>query len=142
MRKALNVVMLLALSVGMLGATAAAQESRQVNLRIQYASFDGVQGGQFLLVDSDDHRRCDGDHDRDDRGCWERDRNGNWYYRGNGYRSNGYYSNGYYGNGYNQNSGWYDRKGNFYPNGANGYYDKHGKWHYYAWRRGHDRDDR
>src|SRR5580704_9380918 len=136
----MNFVLLLALSAGMLTTSAAAQQNERFdsrdNARVEYAISNPGQSGRIQLVDSDDHRRCDGDHDRDDRGCWDRNRDGNWYYRGNGYRANGYYSNGYY----SQNNGWYDHKGNFYPNGANGYYDKHGKWHYSHGQR--DRDDR
>jgi Ni/Co efflux regulator RcnB len=136
MKKQLNSVLLLALGAAMLGTTAAAQQARQFDSRgsaqFELGVFNAAQV-QFLPAAGDDRRRCDGDHDRDDRRCWDRDRDGNWYYRGNGYRGNGYY---------NQNNGWYDRKGNFYPNGANGYYDKHGKWHYSHGQRDHDRDER
>jgi len=69
---------------------------------------------KFTQVDWDDHRRCDGDHDRDDRHChWRgRDRD-RYYYRGNAYVGSGYY----YGPGY----------ATYY--GPHGWYDKHGKWH-------------
>ena len=74
-----------------------------------------------------DWRRCDGDHDRDDRGCYYRDRDGRAYY------GNGYYANSYYAAPYDSRpAGWYDRNG---------------RWHAYDKdrdrdRRRHDDDDR
>lgn len=132
MKKQLNFVLLLALGAGALAMSAKAQNSIQTNnrdnARVEYATLDpGQQSGLLRLADWDDHRRCDGDHDRDDRGCW----NGNRYYPQYQYQGKAYYGGRYYG----QNNGWYDRKGNFYPNGANGYFDKHGRWHYFQDRR-------
>jgi hypothetical protein len=118
----------LALGVGLLGTTAQAQtvqRGQQTGARLEYGTYDLNQSGQSGLLqqaDWDDHRRCDGDHDLDDRGCRD-------YYR-NRVRYNGYsyYSNGYYY--YGPNAGWYD---------------KHGRWHWYKSdrdrKRYHDRDD-
>ena len=90
---------------------------------------------KLTQVDWDDHRRCDGDRDRDDRNCYWRDRDGDrYYYRGNGYAGNGYYSGPAYNNYYSYAAnGWYDNHGRWHA--SNGYYDKHGKWH-----KGKDRD--
>ena len=140
MKKQLIFVLLLALGAGTLATSSAAQNLQvpeRQNARIDYGIFDPGQGGLLRQADWED-RRCDGDRDHDDRGCWNRDRDGDRYYRGNGYYAYQYNSNSYY----NQNNGWYDRKGNFYPNGANGYFDKHGKWHYFHGRRGYDADGR
>jgi hypothetical protein len=136
MKKQLIFVLLLAFGAGTLATISAAQNLQapdRQNARVEYGIFD--PGRSVLLRQADwDDRRCDGDHDRDDRGCWNRDRDGDRYYHGNGYH--GYQ---YYGNSFNsQYNGWYDRKGNFYPNGANGYFDKHGKWHNFHGRRDHD----
>ncbi|MDR3749287.1 MAG: hypothetical protein P4M04_14275 [Acidobacteriota bacterium] len=136
MKKHLNFVLLLALGAGTLATSASAQQAQQFNDRdnaqLEYGVASSSQNGQLRLADWDDHRRCDGDHDRDDRGCSYQDPYGNRYYRGNVY-----YGNGYYGQ---RSNGYYDRKGNFYPNGANGYFDEHGNWHYFKGRR--DWDDR
>jgi len=129
-----NFIAVLALGVGLLGTAATAQNApgNADDARAKYATVDSGQSGLLRQADWDDHRRCDGDHDRDDRGCWYYGPNGRRYYSGDGYYgpSNG---NGYYA----RNDGWYDRKGNFYPHGADGYFDKHGKWHYFH---GHKRD--
>jgi hypothetical protein len=139
MKNKRNFVLFLALSAGTLATSAVAQDRTQLNDReneqVKFSTFDPAQAGGLLQpADWDDRHRCDGDHDRDDRNCYyrDRDRDGDWYrdhaYRGSPYRG-GYYQNG-----------TYDRKGNFYPAGGNGYYDKHGRWHYFNGRR--DRDDR
>ncbi len=136
-----NFVLFLALCAAALATSAVAQEKTQINdrenARVEFATFDPSEAASLLQqTDWDDHR-CDGDHDRDDRNCYYRDRdrdrdwNRNQYYRGNSY----------YGGGHNVN-GWYDRKGNFYPAGGNGYYDKHGKWHFLNAGGNRDRDDR
>jgi hypothetical protein len=132
-----NFVLLLTLGVGLLGTAASAQNSqfgRVQGAPAEYANGDGVRGATVQLADWDDHRRCDGDHDRDDRGCYDRDYNRGYYGYNNGYYNNGYYSNGYatpyYYNA--QPAGWYDR---------------YGYWHAYDRdrdrdRRRHDDDDR
>lgn len=131
MKKQLNYVLLLALSAGTLATTSAAQTSTAVNdwqnARITQATFDPSQAGLLRLTDWDDHRCCDGDHDRDDRNCRNRDRvkYRSQYYGGNPYYGNGYYATPYRG----RTDGWYDR---------NGY------WHAYDRdrdRRCHDDDD-
>ncbi len=123
MKSQLKFALLLALGTGVLSAGAAAQQ-RQSNVagsgRLEYATFNPNQAAQLQQVDWDDHRRCDGDRDRDDRGCYPRhDRR----YYGNGYWSNGYYvTPAPY---YRSNAGWYDREG---------------RWH--AYDRDRDRDHR
>ena len=117
-----NCVLSLAVATGIWVATAAAQSpsdrSSGGDGQFRNAVLSASPGGFLRQADWDDHRRCDGDHDRDDRGCWDaRDR----YRAGNGYYGKGFYP--------GAANGWYDRKGNFYPYGANGYFDKHGKWH-------------
>jgi hypothetical protein len=137
MQKQLIFVLILTLAVGTLAATSAAQNLQapeRQNARVEYVISNPGQSDLLMQTAWDDHRRCDGDHDRDDRGCWNGDRDGDRYYRGNGYYGNQYYGN----NPYRQNNGWYDRKGNFYPSGANGYFDKHSKWHYFRGGRDHD----
>jgi hypothetical protein len=118
--------------------TAAAQNQIPRETTTQPQTFNAVyipaqNAASLTQVDWDDHRRCDGDHDRDDRNCYRRDRDDR-YYRGNGYVGNGYYygtgRNNYYSYGSN---GWYDNKGRWHV--ANGWYDNHGKWH-----KGNDRD--
>ncbi len=134
MKKRLNYVLLLALSAGTFATTSAAQTTTAVNdrqgARIAQATFDPSQTGLLRLADWDDHRRCDGDRDRDDRNCRDRDddRYRNQYYGGNAYYGNGYYATPYRG----RTDGWYDRKG---------------YWHAYdrdrdSDRRRHDDDDR
>ena len=96
--------------------------------QLYYAVYVPAENAAELTqIDWDDHRGCDGDHDRDDHGCYWRDRDGDRYhYRGNGYVGNGYY----YGPGYSTYygpSGWYDKHGRWHT--AYGWYDKHGKWH-------------
>ena len=127
MKKQLNYVLLLALSAGTFATTSAAQTPTPVNdrenARIAQATFDPSQTGLLRLTNWDDHRRCDGDRDRDDRNC--RNRNGDGY-RSQYYRGNPYYGNGYYATPYRGRvDGWYDR---------NGY------WH--AYDRDRDRDRR
>ena len=120
-----SLVAVLALGVGLLGTTAQAQtlqRSQQTGARLEYGTYDLNQGGLLQQADWDDHRRCDGDHDRDDRGCRD-------YYRDRArYYGYSHYNNGYYY--YGPNTGWYD---------------KHGRWHWYKdvreRRRHHDRDD-
>lgn len=131
MKGRLKFVMIVALGAGTLGASAVAQE-RQIGsgVRLESAAVDSNQSVQIRQVDWDDHRRCDGDHDRDDRGCYHRDRDG---YRGNYRGAYGYYGNGYYAAPYYAPpAGWYDRNGH---------------WHAYDRdrdrdRRRHDDDDR
>ena len=137
MKTRLHVVLFLALGpAAAVASSAVAQNNAAVNDRdnpqLAYALLDASQGNGLLRqVDWDDHHRCDGDHDRDDRHCYYRDRD--WdcdhYYGG--------YAYGYIAPNYVRSGGWYDRNGNFYPSGGGGYFDKHGKWH-----RLHDRDDR
>jgi hypothetical protein len=121
MKSQLKFALLVAFGTGVLGAGAAAQE-RPVNVadnaRLQYATFDPDQAARLQTVDWDDHRRCDGDHDRDDRGC---------YYRAP-YPGYAYYSNGYYA-----------APAPYYPRAA-GWYDRDGRWH--AYDRDRDRDRR
>jgi hypothetical protein len=141
MKTKLSMALILALSVGVSGELAMAQNAQADSLNVpqaQYAVFHPGQDRGGLEQVSWFHRdkeRCDGDHDRDDRNCR--------YDRDDLYRNNGYYngygqSNAYYGNGYYRN-GWYDRSGNFHPQASNGYYDRNGNWHNNGWR---DRDDR
>lgn len=135
MKKQVQFVLFLTLGLGAIDASAVAQNSARVNggdnPRLTYGNFDPSQANGLLrLADWDDHHRCDGDHDRDDRNCYYRDRD-RYYGRG--------YVDGYAVPNYRWSSGWYDRKGNFYPAGGRGYYDKHGKWHPFH---GRDRDDR
>jgi hypothetical protein len=135
MTSQLKFALLLVLGTGVLGAGAAAQE-RQINPgdngRVQYATFNPERSLVLQQVGWNDHRRCDGDHDRDDRGCY-------YQYR-NGYRYPAYYGNGYYGYGY------YAAPAPYYPP-SRGWYDRNGRWHTYDRdrdrdRRRHDDDDR
>ena len=119
MKSQLKFAFLLALGTGVLGAGAAAQEqplNGGDNSPMQYATSHPSQAGTFQQVGWDDHRRCDGDHDRDDRGC-------SYQYR-NGYRYPAYYGSGYYGNGY------YAAPAPYYPPNR-GWYDRDGRWHAY-----------
>ena len=137
MKKQLNYVLLLALSAGTLATTSAAQTPTAVNdrqnTRIAQATFNPGQTGLLRLTDWNDHRRGDGDDDRDDRNYRNRD--------GNGYRGQYYYANpnyGYYGNGYYATP---------YRGRTDGWYDRNGYWHAYdrdrgSNRRRHDNDDR
>ena len=138
MKSITKLALLTAVAVMTLTLTAAAQGQipRDTNSPPQTFTavyFPAQNAAKLTQVDWDDHRRCDGDHDRDDRNCYWRDRDDR-YYKGNGYVGNGYYygsgRNNYYGYGSN---GWYDNKGHWHV--ANGWYDKHGKWH-----KGKDRD--
>jgi hypothetical protein len=134
MKRQLNYVLLLALSAGILATTSAAQTPTAVNdrqnTRIAQATFNPGQTGLLRLTDWNDHRRGDGDRDRDDRNCRYRDGD---KYRGQYYGGNPYYGNGYYTTPYRaRTDGWYDR---------NGY------WHAYdrdrdSNGRRHDNDDR
>lgn len=127
MKSTWNFALVLALGLGLLGTVATAQNT-QLNSgggRVEYATAAG-QSGQLRLAGWDDHRRCDGDHDRDDRGCYYRDYDHHRYY---GYS---YYGNAYAAPYYAPRAGWYDRYGN---------------WHAYDRdrdrdRRRHDDDDR
>lgn len=123
-----------ALGVASLSLTAAAQNQIPRESTKQPQTFNAVyvpaeNAATLTQVDWDDHRRCDGDRDRDDRHCYVRDRDGDrYYYRGNGYGGYGYYSGPGYGNRYSYGSnGWYDNRGQWHN--PNGWYDKHGKWH-------------
>lgn len=112
MKRTLNFVLLLAMSAGVLGTAATAQTSEVsagARARIESATFDPSQSGLLRQADWDDHRRCDGDHDRDDRGCY-RDRDGYRAYYGNNYYGNGYYATPYYA----PQAGWYDRDGHWH----------------------------
>jgi hypothetical protein len=135
MKSQLKFALLLALGTGVLSAGAAAQE-RQVNVgdngRLQYATFNSSQAAELQQVGWNDRRRCDGDHDRDDRGCYYQYRNQYPVYYGNGYYGNGYYVAPAPAPYYPPNRGWYDRNG---------------RWHAYDRdrdrdRRRHDDDDR
>ena len=140
MNRKVSLVLCMAVAATMLSVTAVAQSSAPGDSvpspRLSYAVYEPSQSAAKLqLVDWDDHRRCDGDHDRDDRNCYWRDRDGDrYYYRGNGYVGNGYYYGPRY-NTYYGPSGWYDNHGRWHI--ENGWYDKHGKWH-----KGNPHDDR
>ena len=140
MKRVVNFGLLTALGLATLTVTATAQAAaptdNRVNPRIHYATYyPGQTAASLRLVDWDDHRRCDGDHDRDDRHCYWRDRDGDrYYYRGNGYVGNGYSYGPSYRTYYGA-SGWYDKHGRWHTD--NGWYDKHGKWH-----KGNPHDDR
>lgn len=133
MKKQLNCVLLLALSAGTLTTASAAQTptatNDHANPAIVQAIFDPGQTGVLRPADWDDHRRCDGDHDRDDRNCHYRD--------GDRYRDQ-YGGNPYYGNGFYATP----QRGR-----VDGWYDRNGYWHAYdrdrdGDRRRHDDDDR
>jgi hypothetical protein len=127
MKTKLDFVLLLALGTAMLNVTAAAQSTAQTNIpgnaKVNYLNYDPNQSAALLPVDWDDHRRCDGDHDRDDRHCSSRDRDGDRYRQQYVYRGSSYY-----GNAPAYQSGWYDQHGNWHV-GPAGYYDRKGKWH-------------
>ena len=120
-----NSMLLLAVAVTTLTLTAAAQnvvprtEAPAPSLR--HAVFvPALSTAKFTQVDWDDHRRCDGDHDRDDRHCHWRDRDGaRYYFRGTGYVG---YAPHYAA------AGWYDNRGRWHPAG---WYDRYGRWHAY-----------
>ena len=128
MNRKMSLVLCIAVAATMLSVTAVAQSGAPGDSlpspRLSYAVYEPSQSAAKLqLVDSDDHRRCDGDHDRDDRHCYWRDRDGDrYYYHGNGYVSNGHVAYGpmYYP------GGWYDKHGRWH---ADGWYDRDGKWH-------------
>jgi hypothetical protein len=126
MNKKVSFVFWIASAAALLSMTAVAQnaisgDSRQ-RPQLSYAVYEPSQSKATLqLVDWDDHHRCDGDRDRDDRHCYWRHRDGDRYY----YRDNAYVGNGYYGPSYRAN------------HGPSGWYDKHGRWH-----KGEARDDR
>jgi hypothetical protein len=128
MKKQLNFVLMLALSAGTLSVVAVAQDSHarvDGSARVEYATFNPAQSGLLRQVDSDDHRRCDGDRDRNDRNCYDRDHDA---YRDQ-YQGYAYYGNGYYA------------APNYYAAPArNGWYDHDGRWH--AYDRDRDRDRR
>lgn len=137
MKRQTNFLVLLAVSVGMLGAVGAAQERQSggtQNASARYATFDPSQSGLLRQVDGDDHRRCDGDHDRNDRGCYYRDRddyryqNYGYTYYGNGYYATPYYAAPYYA----PPAGWYDRDGRWHAYDRDRDRDRHH----------HDDDDR
>jgi hypothetical protein len=138
MNRKVSFVLWIAAAAALLSVTPFAQNAgrgdAQANPRLSYAVYEPSQSAATLqLADWDDHRRCDGDHDRDDRNCYWRDRDGDRNY----YRGNGYVGNGYYGPSYRTNyasGGWYGNHGRWH---ADGWYDKHGKWH-----KGKPRDDR
>ena len=128
MNRKVSLVLCMAVAATMLSVTAVAQSSAPGDSvpspRLSYAVYEPSQSAAKLqLVDWDDHRRCDGDHDRDDRHCYWRDRDGDrYYYHGNGYVSNGHVAYGpmYYP------GGWYDKHGRWH---ADGWYDRDGRWH-------------
>ena len=128
MNTKVSLVLCIAVAAAMLSVTAFAESNAPSDTgrspQLRYAVYEPSQSkATFQLVDWDDHHRCDGDHDRDDRHCYRRDRDGNrYYYRGNGYVSHGYVAYGptYYA------GGWYDKHGRWH---ADGWYDRDGRWH-------------
>ena len=119
MKRGLKFALFVALGTGVLGTGAVAQ-NRQTNdagrTQLPYATFNGNQAGLLQQTDWDDHRRCDGDGDRDDRRCYQYQQQ----YPSYGYHGGGYYSNGYYVTPapyYPPNSGWYDRNGHWHAYG-------------------------
>ena len=139
MNKKVSFVFWIASAAALLSMTAVAQSGLSGDNRqrpqLSYAVYEPSQSRAMLRpVDWDDHHRCDGDHDRDDRHCYWRDRDSDrYYYRDNGYVGNGYYYRPSYRANYGP-SGWYDNRGHWH---SDGWYDKHGKWH-----KGEARDDR
>lgn len=127
MKRMVNFLTCLALSLAGLSIAAAAQNSPSYRTagdpQIVYATFyPGQSTARLQYVDWDDRHRCDGDHDRDDRNCHWRDRDDRrYYYPGNAYVGNGY--------AYGPPAAAYY--------GPSGWYDKHGKWH-----KGRERDAR
>lgn len=119
MKSKVNFVLVLALGVVLLGVTAAAQDRAPGPDRKQAAVYLPRQSTALLQpADWDDHHRCDGDHDRDDRHCYLRGRDGDrYYFHGNGYlESAPYYAPGWYDSrGRCHRHGWYDRKGRWHP---------------------------
>jgi hypothetical protein len=136
MKNQLSFVLFLALSAGTLATSAVAQDRTQINdresARVEFATFDPSQASGLLRQAGwDDHRRCDGDHDRDDWGCYYRAWRGPAPYPATGFYG-GHYAAPYVAPNYGRANGWYDR---------NGY------WHAYDRdrdrdRRRHDDDDR
>jgi len=135
MKGQLKFVLLVGLGAGILSVGASAQE-RQVNAvdqrQVRAATFDPSQTPTLQQADWD-HRRCDGDHDRDDRGCY-------YYAVPYGYTGSARYGNGYYANGY------YVAPTPYYAPRA-GWYDRDGRWHAYdrdrdRYRRRYDDDRR
>jgi hypothetical protein len=110
MKKLLNLVLLLALATGTFGTTATAQavseSSRRDQARIEFANFDPTQASGLLQQTA--YRRCDGDHDRDDRACYVVRHDPHHDYR--------------------RSAGYYDRWGRWHPSG---WYDRYGYWHPY-----------
>src|SRR5215472_13514817 len=100
MKTKVSLVLCIAVAAAMLRVTAFAESNAPSDTgrspQLRYAVYEPSQGtAMFQLVDWDDHHRCDGDHDRDDRHCYWRDRDGDRYYhRGSGYVSNGYIASG------------------------------------------------
>jgi hypothetical protein len=123
MKSQLKFALLLALGTGVVGAGAAAQE-RQVDVvtraQVRFATFNPNQAASPQQVDR--RRRCDGDGDRDDRGCY--------YVYTTPSRSYVYYGNRYYAT---------PAPAPFYPPNR-GWYDREGRWH--AYDRDRDRDRR
>jgi hypothetical protein len=123
MNTTVRLVLCIAVATAMLSVTAFAQSNAPGDTgrspQLRYAVYEPSQSiATFQLVDWDDHHRSDGDHDRDDRHCYWRDRDGNRYYhRGNGYVAYGptYYA-----------GGWYDKHGRWHRDGR---YDRDGRWH-------------
>jgi hypothetical protein len=128
MNRKVSLVLCIAIAATMLSVTAVAESSapgdRVPSPRLSYAVYEPSQSvAKLRRVDWDDHRRCDGDHDRDDRHCYRRDRDDDrYYYRGKGYVSHGYVAYGpmYYP------GGWYDKHGRWH---RDGWYDRDGRWH-------------
>ena len=129
MKKVVEFVMLLAVSAALLNVAAAAQTSapsrNASSPRAEFAVYNPAQNAATLqLADWDNRRRCDGDHDRDNRNCYyRRDRDDDRY-------RNQYYSQGYsyYGNAsvYGQ-GGFYNQYGRWHSD-PGGSYDRKGKW--------------
>jgi hypothetical protein len=119
-----KLVFLLALSVGVLGNLAVAQTGQggYQTPQVQYALFHSDQDNVALQSVAWDHDRdrCDGDHDRDGRGCrWE---SGEHRYPVSSYGYTAY-------SGHYAQRGVYDRYGDFHPYGSKGYFDRYGYWH-------------
>jgi len=125
MKRNVHFALLLALSAATLSVSAIAQNSANNSRRnypqTGYAAFYPDQSTARLQpVDWDERHRCDGDHDRDDRHCRWRDRDGDRFYpRGSAYSG---------GVPYAAPSGWYDARGRWHPAG---WFDRHGRWHAY-----------
>ena len=123
MKMKLKFVLLLAVATALLNLTALAQNPARSgtagNATLTYLTYSPSQGAaQLRLADWDDRHRCDGDHDRDDRHCHWRDRDGR-YSRGYGYAASGrVYAGG----------GWYDQFGRWHVRGHR-WCDRRGRWH-------------